>query len=188
MSLKNLKIRTQLGLIAGVVLLGYSAVGGFYKYGLNQQSAFHAERTAADKASALAATANYQFLDTRRHEKDFLARKDDKYVKSVKDTAGTVHQSLDALKAMPVMAGEVAALEAIGASFANYEKTFAKVVDLSHKAGLNETVGLQGAMRKAVQEVEKVVGEAGEVRLTADMLMLRRNEKDFLARVRRQIF
>ncbi len=182
MSLKNLKIRTQLGLIAGVVLTGYAVVGGLYEYGLNQQSAFRAERTAADKASAVAATANYQFLDTRRHEKDFLARKDDKYVKSVKDAAGAVHKSLDALKAMPVLAADVGTLEEIGASFTLYEKAFAKVVDLAHKAGLNETVGLQGAMRKAVQEVEKVVGEAGEVRLTADMLMLRRNEKDFLAR------
>ena len=182
MSLKNLKIRTQLGLIAGVVLTGYAVVGGLYEYGLNQQSAFRAERTAADKASALAATANYQFLDTRRHEKDFLARKDDKYVKSVKDAAGAVHQSLDALKAMPVLAADVGTLEEISASFTLYEKAFAKVTDLAHKAGLNETVGLQGAMRKAVHEVEKVVGEAGEVRLTADMLMLRRNEKDFLAR------
>ncbi len=182
MSLRNLKIRTQLGLIAGVVLTGYAVVGGFYEYGLSQQSAFRAERTAADKARSVAATANYQFLDTRRHEKDFLARKDDKYVKAVKDAAGAVHKSLDALKAMPALAADVGTLEEIGASFAVYEKAFAKVADLARKAGLTENDGLQGAMRKAVQEAEKLVGEAGDIRLTADMLMLRRNEKDFLAR------
>ena len=37
-------------------------------------------------------------------------------------------------------------------------------------------------MRKAVHAIETLVGEAGDVRLTADMLMLRRNEKDFLSR------
>lgn len=83
MSLRNLKIRTQLGLIAGVVLLGYLIVAGFYGYGMVEQKAFDAARKAADRASSLAATVNYQFLDTRRHEKDFLARKDDKYVKAV---------------------------------------------------------------------------------------------------------
>ena len=78
---------------------------------MTQQSAFRAVRVAADQASSVAATVNYQFLDTRRHEKDFLARKDDRYVKSLQNTAGSVHKSLGSLKAMSVMAGEALRLE-----------------------------------------------------------------------------
>ena len=50
------------------------------------------------------------------------------------------------------------------------------------KLGLNETLGLNGALRSAVHGVETKLKEIDDPRLTSWMLMMRRNEKDFMLR------
>ena len=50
------------------------------------------------------------------------------------------------------------------------------------KLGLNETLGLSGALRGAVHDIETRLKEIDDPRLTSWMLMMRRNEKDFMLR------
>ena len=50
------------------------------------------------------------------------------------------------------------------------------------KLGLNETLGLSGALRGAVHDIETKLKEIDDPRLTSWMLMMRRNEKDFMLR------
>ena len=50
------------------------------------------------------------------------------------------------------------------------------------KLGLNETLGLSGALRGAVHDIEAKLKEIDNPRLTSWMLMMRRNEKDFMLR------
>jgi methyl-accepting chemotaxis protein len=50
------------------------------------------------------------------------------------------------------------------------------------KLGLNEKLGLTGALRAAVHDVETKLKQLDEPRLTSAMLMMRRHEKDFMLR------
>ena len=50
------------------------------------------------------------------------------------------------------------------------------------KLGLNEKMGLTGALRPAVHDIETRLKEIDEPRLTSSLLMMRRNEKDFMLR------
>src|SRR5258708_39153569 len=101
MTFKQLKIAAQLGLLASVVLAGFAVIGGIYWQGVHQQSVFRGAQDEAEAARTAAASANYQFLDTRRHEKDFLARREDKYVALHANSAKAVRKSLESLKSMP---------------------------------------------------------------------------------------
>ena len=50
------------------------------------------------------------------------------------------------------------------------------------KLGLNEKLGLTGALRAAVHDIETRLKEINDPRLTIWMLMMRRHEKDFMLR------
>ena len=66
--------------------------------------------------------------------------------------------------------------------FKKYAADFANLVGAEIKLGLNETLGLSGALRGAVHGIETKLKEIDDPRLTSWMLMMRRNEKDFMLR------
>ncbi len=63
-----------------------------------------------------------------------------------------------------------------------YENLFLEEVQLYKTKGLNENLGLQGDLRNAVHEVEDNIRKQNDNLLLADMLELRRNEKDYMLR------
>jgi methyl-accepting chemotaxis protein len=63
-----------------------------------------------------------------------------------------------------------------------YRATFDKIVELYQERGLKPELGAEGALRKAVHAIEKVVLEQKLDALTVPMLMCRRHEKDYLLR------
>ncbi len=68
-------------------------------------------------------------------------------------------------------------------AFANYDAKFAVVVGLQREIGLNEEEGLLGRLRSSVHNVEEALKKYNADNLTVIMLMMRRHEKDFLARL-----
>jgi methyl-accepting chemotaxis protein len=63
-----------------------------------------------------------------------------------------------------------------------YQSQFNEVVSLQKKIGLDPKSGLYGELRKAVHNVEKLIGN-DNYQLLSEMLQLRRNEKDFMLRL-----
>ncbi|MBI1776315.1 MAG: methyl-accepting chemotaxis protein [Proteobacteria bacterium] len=186
MSFKSIRISGQLGLLAGVVLIGFAAIGGLYWYGVGQQNAFRIAEDAAVLAKETVSAASYEFLEARGQEKNFLMRKSDADLKAHSNAVAAVRKNFDALKAMTVLRDDAKMLEEIGTGFEAYVAGFNKLAEQVRQAGYTESEGLQGAMRKAVHEIESSVAAAGDLQATADMLMLRRHEKDFLARSSKQ--
>lgn len=119
----------------------------------------------------------------RRHEKDFLARLDLKYVEEFRNDHNTVVAKLGELSTHMVeydidkeIAGRVAAI------LNDYKTTFFALVAVQQTIGLNEKEGLYGSLRKAVHNVENTLNALNDDRLSRMMLTLRRNEKDFMLR------
>ncbi len=77
----NVRMAYKIGSLGAVGILGLLLVGAIYFVGSATQTRY---QKLAAAASAVEATTNkllIQLLQSRRHEKDFLLRKDDQYVK-----------------------------------------------------------------------------------------------------------
>jgi methyl-accepting chemotaxis protein len=138
-----------------------------------------AEREAAGGATTA-------MLQARRGEKDFLLRKDLKYVDKVDTAVADVLAQIDKLEqgANSEHWGEL--LEKTRQNTLTYKSLFHKVADLNQTRGLTEKEGLEGKLRAAVHTVEESLAESGHDGLTVLMLMCRRHEKDYLMRGNRE--
>ncbi|AUG53774.1 methyl-accepting chemotaxis protein [Thalassospira marina] len=181
--LSKFRLIYQISLIGATALIVFAfvAIGQF----VSNQS-----RQSAEQA-ALVATADRQeiskvsleFLNARRREKDFLLRRDEKYVDLHGQTVSRVFDGLDYLQARPELTGDVATISQISDLFKNYAAAFGEVVALQREIGLDEKAGLMGKLRNSVHDVEDDLKQYNADKLTVVMLMMRRHEKDFLARL-----
>ena len=174
--------------IAAIGLIGFGGlalVGGIYLTGDAAQETHRLvaadARVISDQVDRLAR----DLLESRRAEKDFLLRNDEKYAQRHTELAKSVTAGLDAL-AGKAGAAALADLEknvaAIRTGYATYQRHFGAVVAGKLKLGLNEESGLEGTLRKSVHAIETALKQFDEPRLAVIMLMMRRHEKDFMLR------
>ena len=122
-------------------------------------------------------------LMLRRHEKDFLARKDLKYRTRFDDAIAHMSATLEQLDGVLSGAGvSTDGIDQLRGAADRYRERFAALTATVEEVGLNEKSGLLGTLREAVHGAETILKEVDDDRLMRDMLMLRRNEKDFIAR------
>lgn len=74
-------------------------------------------------------------------------------------------------------------LETVQMGLVQYDSIFQTVARNWKEIGFDEKQGLLGNLRDAVHNVEKTLKDYNDDKLTVVMLMMRRHEKDFLARV-----
>ena len=122
-------------------------------------------------------------LMLRRHEKDFLARDDIKYLNKFNDSVANFRSKLTILEEHLDEVGiPHEKTKNLHKVIDEYSKNFSNLVKLKQEIGLSHNEGLRGELRKAVHGAESKVKELQNYRLLADILQLRRNEKDFLIR------
>lgn len=122
-------------------------------------------------------------LMLRRHEKDFLMRKDLKYTKKFATSIEGTLQKVDQLEQLIIREnGKETNLNALRGVLNSYQDSFNKLVKTYRTVGLNEKLGLQGDLRGAVHKIEDKLKKINNAELFRDVLMLRRREKDFLLR------
>ncbi|MDK9719759.1 MAG: methyl-accepting chemotaxis protein [Rhodospirillales bacterium] len=182
--LSRFSLKVQIGSLVGLataimlIVAGILWAEGAMLSGV--QATAERETGIALQASALDAS----LLQARRNEKDFLLRKDAKYVGEHAATLENAEKLLSDLAAgMDKLDPRQAQVGKVGVGLAIYKDAFSKVVNEQKRAGLNEKEGLLGNLRASVHEVETILKERNELRLTVLMLMMRRHEKDFLARL-----
>ena len=183
--LSNVRMSFKVGALGAVGILGLLLVGVIYFIGSESQLRY---QTASDSASAAGTTTKnllIQLLQLRRHEKDFLLRKDDQYAelhvevaKAAVGTFGLLKQKLAAMEQNQLASG----VETVLAGFDVYGKSFVALVDLQHKLGLTPDTGLEGSLRTSVHEIEASLAGFKDSRLNELMLMMRRHEKDYMLR------
>ncbi len=121
-------------------------------------------------------------LSARRNEKDFFARHDLIYVDNVKASVANVTKGAQEIQALDVPQEEKDRAGKIITDIEGYQKAFLETVELVKTKGLDENSGLQLDMRNAVHAVEDDIKKQNDDQLMADMLTLRRNEKDYQLR------
>lgn len=126
------------------------------------------------------------FLMARRSEKDFLLRRDERYVEKHAATIAAMQSHIERagtlMETHPELRGKRAALEQIATSIDGYTAAFARLVDSNLSLGLDENSGLEGQLREAVRNVEGELETLNQPEMQVKMLMMRRHEKDFIMR------
>ncbi|REL25295.1 methyl-accepting chemotaxis protein [Thalassotalea euphylliae] len=124
-----------------------------------------------------------EILQLRRHEKDFLARKDLKYVDKYQASMTQLKSEVSQLaKQFQLLGWDASQIQTMQTVLADYQSSFTTLVNTQQKIGLHPKDGLYGALRDAVHDVETLIGK-DDYQLLSGMLQLRRNEKDFMLRL-----
>ena len=181
--LSRFPLKVQIGSLVALagLILGLALVVLWTGQGTSGTAADRAavEGVVGEKAGLLDRT----LLDARRREKDFLLRKEAKYVA---EHAQSMTIATTALDTMAAAMGDGdprrSQVDTVRKGVAVYTNRFAKLAEQQNRVGLNETQGLMGALRGSVHEVETILKSHDELRLAVLMLMMRRHEKDFLLR------
>jgi methyl-accepting chemotaxis protein len=179
----QLRLTHKIAAIGFVGVIGLAAVGLIYQQGMWAQDAVRKVAEDARAILGLTKRISIEMLEARRDEKNFLLRKQESYVKHHAQLSGAIGRDFDELKAMVKSAGYSALAEQISVihdAFESYANDFAVLAIVQTKIGLNETSGLSGSLRKAVDIVEAGVSEINDPKLTGRLLTMRRHEKDFM--------
>jgi methyl-accepting chemotaxis protein len=185
MSGLHLTLRHKIAAIGLLGVAGLALVGGIDHFGAASQA--HHQQIASDASaiSTLTRKTLIELLETRRAEKDFLLRDDERYATRQGESVRAVGRSLETLK-QRLSAGKqfdlVGRIDEIRSGFETYGRNFTILADTRRKLGLDPNSGLEGALRGAVRAIEDRLKEIGEPRLDAAMLAMRRHEKDFMLR------
>jgi methyl-accepting chemotaxis protein len=173
-------------LAIGIVgLTGLLAFGAIYQAGSWSQDASRAVANSAREISDLSKQLSIEMLEARRNEKNFQQRRNESYAKSHSGLVVKIDRDFSKLEELTRAAGLGALQEKVKLAhegFRKYAADFVNLVGAEIKLGLNETLGLSGALRAAVHDIETKLKGIDEPRLTSWMLMMRRNEKDFMLR------
>lgn len=126
---------------------------------------------------------NENILEARRREKDFLLRHDLKYVTVHKDIITSLNTEFNRLKSLLSDNKKYSVLiNDAQNKVKKYNSEFQDVVQLSIINGLDHDSGALGHLRKSVHKIEELVKRQDSLTLSNSMLMMRRHEKDYIAR------
>ncbi|WP_439817228.1 methyl-accepting chemotaxis protein [Zavarzinia sp. CC-PAN008] len=179
--LARTRIATKVILIAAVALIGFAAIVATEMVTGTMRADGEAEQAAATAEFIAVQQIANDFLNARRREKDFLLRKDEAFVARHGETSAAIRQRIDALAAQRG-ANQETALRQLKAIYDDYDARFRSVAADTVAMGLKPDQGLLGRLRQAVRAAEQIVEPLDQPRLMVSMLLMRRHEKDFLAR------
>lgn len=178
----RLRIRTRINLLVLLSIFAVSALGITYIAGRAGTQASLESKNQYATLYRLGQAVEIGALQMRRSEKDFLLRRDTKYIDKYDKAVKTVDSALEQMSQLEAAGVASESIQNLKSDVARHSQQFHAVSDLHIKIGLNEKEGLEGDLRKAVHNVEELLKTAEMDALTVKMLMMRRHEKDFMMR------
>jgi len=122
-------------------------------------------------------------LELRRNEKDFLARKNSKYVVSYNKRYEKLSTDISSLEALFTEFDlDVAKINGLSQATKQYKDHFLGLVNQQKRIGFHAKEGYYGQLRDAAHNIEAKI-KGGEPSLLIGLLQLRRDEKDFMLRL-----
>lgn len=181
--LQNRSIAVRVFLLAGSAVFGLIAV--LMAYLISDASTERSRENAQrfNDINLMERELETESLQLRRHEKDFLLLLDLSYREKYDATMQRVLGLLTRLEELDHDGDMRASLDALGQVLPAHQQQFRKVIAGKRDIGLDEKVGLQGALRSSVHEIEDILKEHKDDTLQILMLMMRRHEKDFIMRL-----
>jgi len=178
----NVTLKNKLiGLIC-LVAIGFAVIALAYLKSINVRDHAKAEFENVLEYGELIDKISIQMLQARRSEKDFILRKNEKYIAKHEAVMKKMHETVNEAAKHVTNEEQQKHLTVLSEQMDAYKGGFNQLANNTKVSGLTPKTGLQGSLRAAVHDIEEIVGDANELELTVSMLMMRRHEKDFLAR------
>ncbi len=181
--LSRCRIACQIASLGAVGIIGLLLVAAVTFWGNAQVDGFAATATEARDAAELETSLQTALLQARRHEKDFLLRRDaasQSRHAAAMDSIANINATLSTrLVNLPEARAN---LTDVTAGIDRYAATFRSVLSAAQTVGLDEAHGLLGELRARVHAVEEKLDGVEAPGAQIAMLMMRRHEKDFIAR------
>ena len=121
-------------------------------------------------------------LQLRRNEKDFLIRKEEKYLESHQKNYNLLTSQLSQLAQLNIEIGNSLSTTAISQSFNLYQTLFVQLSGAMKVKGLDKNSGKYGELRNATHQLEALFGSINDVGNQVTLLTVRRHEKDYMLR------
>ncbi|WP_296592302.1 HAMP domain-containing methyl-accepting chemotaxis protein [Methylophaga sp.] len=174
--LKSLSVKAKMLLLSSLMVVGIIILAVILSLGMQSL-------VQIGQSAALSLQAETTMRNLRIDEKDFLHRQDLKYQTEFNDNISLITQQLSQLDSdLQSENIQIEQIPQLLTLIEQYHAAFNEIVALKQTIGLSHKEGLYGNLRRSVQEAEKMLGNFQNDALLKDMLMLRRNEKDFMLR------
>ncbi len=180
--LPNLKLIHISIVTIAIAVIGYAAIALAFDSLVEAQQETMENSDKSHYLNELVKNIENGVVDARRIEKEFLLSSEPQHVVDNKKTLEDVNNNIDKLHAAMPNAGNGPLADALRSSVNDYGLAFDQMVESMTRMGLDHNSGAHGKLRKAVHEVEGILNEHDELALAHSMLMMRRHEKDYLAR------
>ncbi len=175
-------LKVQIGAIVATAVLAFATILAIQWGGSSRQQAAAAQFGAAVNLRGGIGRVVTYMIDAQRKEKTFLLERDPDVAMEgrgdVQSAVTVIGLGIPQIEAGP----DRQRAERVKAGIEAYGAAFHDVVKLQKAVGLTEDDGLLGTLRDSVHAAEAILAKADQPRLTVLMLMMRRHEKDFLAR------
>ena len=149
---------------------------------LTTTSYFNGQITTLEKLKHDVQQLNIYSLQLRRNEKDFILRKDMKYLDKFSNTHLLLVNQLKDIEQQNKNINIDIQLTKLSNSFAKYKETFTQLTTLMAVKGLDENSGQYAKLRSATHELEQAFTSQGDLTSQVLLLTMRRHEKDYMLR------
>ena len=149
---------------------------------LTTTSYFNGQITQLKKLKHDVQQLNIYSLQLRRNEKDFILRKDMKYLEEFsKNNLLLVKQLKDIELQNKSINADIHIIK-LANSFAKYNETFTQLTQLMAIKGLDKNSGKYAQLRSATHQLEQAFTAQGDLASHVLLLTMRRHEKDYMLR------
>lgn len=181
--MNSLTIRTKLTGLAILSIVIFFIVSSIYWYTQSVTSDANLEKAHIQKVEIAVGLVMNGLLQARRAEKDFMLRKTNKYLKRHHEIMVDNERLVKNLNRLIQSDQGKDLVSQLSENFRKYETSFERMSEKNIEVGLDEKSGLLGNLRNSVHEVEGLLKKFNKPQMMVSMLMMRRHEKDYMARV-----
>jgi len=187
--LSNLTIKSRISIVGLVSVLGVIALGATFFYSSSKQSFATNRKAHLNEVLSKLEALNFDLLNARYTEKEFILQAKEKYVKSQAALKKLTFNVLDTIRPQLQDDNEVKAVAIIADGVTNYFKHWDSVVAENRKYGFVKDEGYLGAARTGSKNLAKVfISQTANVASDKVLPMrvvldkMRRGEMELLAR------
>jgi methyl-accepting chemotaxis protein len=181
----RLRLSHKINSIAAVGIAGVLALGGLFMAGSASQEAARILDEQANSLSDSNARLQIALLEQRRAEKNFLMRRDERYLEEFKQSGKIAAEELSRLIRQAEAIGATALLrdlKLVDSGLQEFYRLFGQMTAAIVKLGLKENLGLESNQRRSAQDLETTLTKLAASNLLVDLLVIRGLEKDFMLR------
>jgi len=149
---------------------------------LTTTSYFNKQITQLEKLKYDVQQLNIYSLQLRRNEKDFMLRKDMKYLDKFSKNHQLLVSRLNDIEQLNKNINAEIEIVKLSNSFTKYKETFTQLTQLMADKGLDKNSGKYAQLRSATHELEQAFTSQGDLASHVILLTMRRHEKDYMLR------